>query len=92
LGGSDFFRSDAAAPELFICTQSSSILERRKVLGVHSPQAAIVSGWLERLGQTNRWDIAQSQLRSDPDLFRVYVGQRVLPCAGLLTLRDISAQ
>jgi hypothetical protein len=78
-------------PSFFVCTQSSSIVKHGKMLGVHSPQAGIVAGWLERLGQTDRWDIAQSKPGGDPDLFRVYVGERVLPCAGLLTLRDISA-
>jgi hypothetical protein len=79
-------------PCFFICTQSSSLLDRgASVLGARSPQARIVAGWLERLGQTSQWDIAQSKPGGDPDLFSVEVGQRVLPCAGLLTLRDISA-
>jgi hypothetical protein len=80
-------------PCFFICTQSSTLLGRgASVLGAESRQARIVAGWLERLGQTSQWDIAEPMPRGNPDAFAIEVGHRVLPCAGLLTLRDIAAR
>lgn len=79
-------------PSIFICSQVNALIDRTAIVRrVESPQGRIVAEWVDRLGQGNKWELAESRKGGDPDLFRVYVGHRQLPCSELLTLRDISS-
>jgi hypothetical protein len=76
-------------PEIYVCSKVETLVDRKvNILGLHSKEALLVSQWIERLGQSDQWDIAQSPKGpgADPDLFCVYVGHRKPVCAGMTLL------
>lgn len=83
--------SNPLIPSFFICTRARSLMNTSpSVCGVHSPEAAIVAGWLERIGEAQDWLIAQPRARSESDPFDVTVTYRRPPCPDMPTFNELA--